>query len=116
VSKQVGSRNKIIVLVSVIGIIALLHYPRGLKGKEIALGARMFMVADVYDALTSERPYRLPVTSEEAISEIRNLSGSHFDPFVVNMFMTIAPAKLQEIAGRYQDADQEDTLVENQSL
>ena len=64
----------------------------------------MFMVADVYDALTSERPYRLPMTYEEAIAEIRRLSGSHFDPIVVDIFMAIAPAQLQEVAGRYQDS------------
>jgi putative nucleotidyltransferase with HDIG domain len=78
-------------------------YPRGLKGEDIPLGARMFMVADVYDALTSERPYRLPVTYEEAAAEVRRLSGSHFDPVVVDTFMAIDPEQLQEIAGRYLD-------------
>jgi HD-GYP domain-containing protein (c-di-GMP phosphodiesterase class II) len=63
----------------------------------------MFMVADVYDALTSERPYRLPVTYEEAAAEVRRLSGSHFDPVVVDTFMAIDPEQLQEIAGRYLD-------------
>lgn len=83
-------------------------YPRGLKGESISFGARMFMVADVYDAFTSERPYRLPVTTEEAVNEIRRLSGSHFDPIVVDIFMAIAPSQLQEIAGSYQDAGHED--------
>ena len=78
-------------------------YPRGLKGESIPLGARMFMVADAYDALTSERPYRSPMTYEEAASEIRKLSGTHFDPVMVDTFMAIAPEQLQEIAGRYQD-------------
>ena len=67
----------------------------------------MFMVADVYDALTSERPYHSPVSYEEAAAEIRRLSGSHFDPVVVDTFMAIAPEELQEIAGRYLDADQD---------
>lgn len=79
-------------------------YPRGIKNESIPLGARMFMVADVYDALTSERPYRSPMTYQEAAAEIRTLSGSHFDPVIVDTFMAIAPEQLQEIAGRYQDS------------
>lgn len=79
-------------------------YPRGLTGEDIPLGARMFMVADVYDALTSARPYRSPMSCEEATAEIKRLSGNHFDPVMVDAFMAIAPEKLQEIAGRYQDA------------
>ena len=78
-------------------------YPRGLKGDEIPLGARLFMVADVYDALTSVRPYRSPVSYGEAADEIRRQSGSHFDPIVVDTFMAIAPEQLQKIAGRYLD-------------
>ncbi|MFZ2950747.1 MAG: HD domain-containing phosphohydrolase, partial [Desulfuromonadaceae bacterium] len=79
-------------------------YPRGLEGEGIPFGARIFMVADVYDALTSERPYRSPVSYEEAAVEIRSLSGSHFDPVIVDTFMAIAPEQLQEIAERYRDA------------
>ncbi|MDA8227925.1 MAG: HD domain-containing protein [Deltaproteobacteria bacterium] len=78
-------------------------YPRGLKGESIPLGARMFMVADVYDALTSERPYRSPITYEEAAAEIKRLSGSQFDPVMVDTFMAIAPEQMQEIAVRYLD-------------
>lgn len=86
-------------------------YPRGLKGDEIPLGARLFMVADVYDALTSGRPYRSPVNYGEAAAEIRSLSGSHFDPFIVDTFMAIAPKQLQEIARRYQDAAPDESLT-----
>lgn len=82
-------------------------YPRGLKGESIPLGARMFMVADVYDALTSERPYRSPMTYEEATEEIKRQSGSHFDPAIVDTFMAIAPERLKKIAWSYRDADQE---------
>lgn len=78
-------------------------YPRGLKGDSIPLGARMFMVADVYDALTSERPYRSPMTYDEAALEIKGQSGSHFDPVIVNTFLAITSEQLQEIAVRYQD-------------
>ena len=76
-------------------------YPRGLKGDEIPLGARLFMVADVYDALTSQRPYRSPLSHEEAAAEIRKQSGYHFDPAVVATFMAIAPEELLLIAERY---------------
>ncbi|ABQ24295.1 metal dependent phosphohydrolase [Geotalea uraniireducens Rf4] len=76
-------------------------YPRGLKGDEIPLGARLFMVADVYDALTSQRPYRSPLSHEEAAAEIRKQSGYHFDPAVVATFMAIAPEELRLIAERY---------------
>ena len=79
-------------------------YPRGLKGDEIPLGARLFMVADVYDALTSQRPYRSPMTYEAATAEILSQGGSHFDPAVVVAFMTIPPEYLRSIAERYQDA------------
>ena len=61
-------------------------YPRGLKKQEIPLAARIFAVADVYDALTSDRPYRKAWTRDKAIEYIMNESGSHFDPKVVEMF------------------------------
>lgn len=80
-------------------------YPRGLKGDEIPLGARLFMVADVFDALTSQRPYRSPMTYEEAVSEILNQKDSQFDPAVIETFMAIAPEELRLIAKRYQDTD-----------
>ncbi len=86
-------------------------YPRGIKSESIPLGARMFMVADVYDALTSERPYRSPMTYEEATAEIRKLSGSHFDPVVVDTFMTIEPEQLEMIAKRYLDAASAESLT-----
>jgi len=76
-------------------------YPRGLKGDEIPLGARLFMVADVYDALTSQRPYRSPLSHEEAAAEIRKQSGYHFDPAIVAAFLAIAPEELRLIAERY---------------
>lgn len=78
-------------------------YPRGLKGNEIPLGARLFMVADVYDAITSERPYHSPVVYAEASEEILSKSGSHFDPAVVDIFRTIDRKSWLAIADRYQD-------------
>ena len=62
-------------------------YPRGLKGEEIPLAARIFAVVDIYDALTSDRPYRQSWTSEKTLNYIRELSGTHLDPRVVNSFL-----------------------------
>jgi HD-GYP domain-containing protein (c-di-GMP phosphodiesterase class II) len=62
-------------------------YPRGLKGNDIPLAARIFAVVDVYDALTSDRPYRAGWPKEKTIEYIRANSGSHFDPQVVDAFL-----------------------------
>jgi len=64
-------------------------YPRGLKGEEIPLDARIFAVVDVYDALTSDRPYRPAWTKERAGEYIKSLSGTHFDPRVVSAFLEL---------------------------
>jgi putative nucleotidyltransferase with HDIG domain len=61
-------------------------YPRGLKGEKIPLGARIFAVVDAYDAMTSDRPYRLARSHEEALEEIRHQVGTQFDPVVVAPF------------------------------
>jgi PAS domain S-box-containing protein len=61
-------------------------YPRGLKGEEIPLSARIFAIVDVYDALTSDRPYRAAWSKEKTLAHIRSLRGSHFDPQVVDVF------------------------------
>jgi len=61
-------------------------YPRGLKGEEIPLGARVFAVVDAYDAMTSDRPYRLAHPHEYALEEIRHHAGTQFDPVVVAAF------------------------------
>jgi HD-GYP domain-containing protein (c-di-GMP phosphodiesterase class II) len=61
-------------------------YPRGLKGEEIPLAARIFAVADVWDALRSDRPYRKGWTEERVQAHIREQSGQHFDPKVVEAF------------------------------
>ncbi|MFN8383208.1 MAG: HD-GYP domain-containing protein [Anaerolineales bacterium] len=62
-------------------------YPRGLKGEQIPLAARIFAIADVYDALTSDRPYRAAWSKEKAIQYIKEQSGSHFDPQIVPIFL-----------------------------
>jgi len=62
-------------------------YPRGLAGTDIPFPARLFAVVDVYDALTSERPYREPMTPMAALARIESGSGGHFDPDVVDEFV-----------------------------
>lgn len=62
-------------------------YPRGLKGEEIPLAARIFAVIDVWDALTSDRPYRKAWSREQTLEYIREQSGSHFDPQIVAVFL-----------------------------
>ncbi len=76
-------------------------YPRGLKGEEILLGARIFAVADTLDAITSDRPYRRASSFESARETIRRLSGSQFDPHVVDVFVSI-PAETWPTIARNQ--------------
>src|SRR5438477_2596338 len=64
-------------------------YPRGLKGEQIPLGARMFSVADTLDAITSNRPYRPAQTVDAAREEIERWSGRPFDPEIVTTFMSM---------------------------
>jgi len=62
-------------------------YPNGLKGKEIPLSARIAAIADVYDALTSKRPYKDACSHTEAVQIITYGAGNHFDPDVVDCFL-----------------------------
>lgn len=65
-------------------------YPYGLKGETIHLGARIMAVADAFDAMISERPYReKPLTKQEATEEIKKNSGTQFDPQVVQAFLKV---------------------------
>lgn len=64
-------------------------YPRGLKGEQIPLNARIFAIVDVWDALRSDRPYRASWPFEKVVEHIRNLSGTHFDPCIVPLFLKI---------------------------
>ena len=62
-------------------------YPDGLKGEEIKLGARIIAIADAYDAMTSERPYRKAFSREEAVFRLKQDMGVQFDPQVVKAFL-----------------------------
>lgn len=68
-----------------------LGYPHGLKGEQIPLAARVFAVVDVWDALTSQRPYRPAWTAANALPYIASQAGTHFDPHVVEVFLSSQP-------------------------
>ncbi|HLF73158.1 MAG TPA: HD domain-containing phosphohydrolase, partial [Anaerolineales bacterium] len=68
-------------------------YPRRLRGEEIPLTARIFAVVDVWDALTSDRPYRPAWSHEKVLALIREGSGRHFDPHVVEVFLQLMEGK-----------------------
>jgi putative nucleotidyltransferase with HDIG domain len=78
-------------------------YPRGLRGDEIPLGARIFAVADAVDAMISDRPYRKALPIAHAREEVERCSGTQFDPKVVEVFMTMPETlwnELRENVGR----------------
>ena len=77
-------------------------YPRGLKGTQIPLGARLFAVIDVYDALTTERAYHTARSHTDALAKIMEESETHFDPAIVAAFAKIPFGELREIAERNQ--------------
>lgn len=68
-------------------------YPRALSGQNIPIRARIISIADAYDAMVSERPYRKSLTHEEAISEIKKHSGTQFDPNLVKVFLELFETK-----------------------
>jgi putative nucleotidyltransferase with HDIG domain len=75
-------------------------YPRGLKGAQIPLGARIFAIADTLDAMTSDRPYRRGVSYDEARAEIARCSGTQFDPACVEAFLSIPIDTLNDLRER----------------
>lgn len=75
-----------------------LGYPNGLKGEEIPRGARIIALADVFDALTSDRPYRLAMTHEEALEYVQKQAGSHFDPEAVKALMAVLDTCEKQLA------------------
>jgi len=65
-------------------------YPRGLKGEEIPLQGRLLAIADVYDALVSDRPYKKAFTHEKAVEIITEGKGRHFDPILIDLFLSVS--------------------------
>ncbi len=85
-------------------------YPHGLKGKDIPVAARIFAVADVFDALTSRRPYKKPLTFEETMDMIELDRDKHFDPAVIDAFGKVARDLYDRYAG-HDGADLKDELA-----
>ncbi|MEW6350975.1 MAG: HD domain-containing phosphohydrolase [Thermodesulfobacteriota bacterium] len=81
-------------------------YPRGLKGEEIPISGRLMAVADVYDALVSRRIYKPPFGHEQAVSTIREGSGVHFDPDVVDAFLELEE-EFRQLAICFADSEEE---------
>jgi HD-GYP domain-containing protein (c-di-GMP phosphodiesterase class II) len=77
-------------------------YPRNLRGREIPFAARIFAVVDVWDALTSDRPYRAPMAPDEVRQIIREQSGKHFDPQVVDAFLAMKDLPVSQKVGDLQ--------------
>jgi len=77
-------------------------YPMGLRGDDIPLGSRICAITDTFDAITSIRPYRTPMSFEEACAYIQSERGRHFDPEIVDTFTALEPsrwAEIQRLAG-----------------
>ena len=72
-------------------------YPRGLRGEQIPLAARVFAIADSFDAMTSDRPYRSAMPVDEALGEIRRGAGTQFDPLVAQEFLDLAGEGVLEL-------------------
>lgn len=100
-------------LMNLAELIALSHhekwdgsgYPKGLKGGEIPIEGRIVAICDVFDALTSERPYKREWPVEKAIQELQDLSGRHFDPDLVDKFIETLPEVLK-VKEQYQDSQE----------
>ena len=75
-------------------------YPRGLAGEHIPLAARIFAVADTYDAITSDRPYRRARTHGAAIAELHRVAGQQLDPAIVEAFGSLAEMELRQLTER----------------
>ena len=77
-------------------------YPQGLAGEDIPLASRIVAVADVFDALTTERPYKHAWTVDDAMDHIEQQAGAHFDPRLVPLFIGLRP-QLEDIRERWKD-------------
>jgi putative two-component system response regulator len=86
-------------------------YPEGLAGEAIPLAARMVAVADVFDALTSERPYKKAWTIEDACAYIQRERGKHLDPQMVDLFGEVLP-DLLNIMEMYRDTPEPYRTIE----
>ncbi|WP_462383257.1 response regulator [Pseudomonas sp. Marseille-QA0892] len=101
-------------LLKIARLVALTHhekwdgsgYPNGLKGEDIPLEGRIVAIADVFDALTSVRPYKRAWSESEALELLVREKGKHFDPRLVDLFLTQLPA-IREVRLRWPDVEEE---------
>jgi len=77
-----------------------LGYPRNLSGSDIPLASRILAVADAFDAMTSDRPYRRALTWEQALEEVERHAGDQFDPKVVKVLLNLVHEKYVSSLGR----------------
>lgn len=80
-------------------------YPAKLKGREIPKNARIFAIADVFDALTSRRPYKEPFSYERSTTILQESSGAHFDPELIKAFLRIAPQLYAQLNSNEDEAE-----------
>ena len=76
-------------------------YPSSLKGEEIPLGARILAVADTFDAMVTDRPYRKRLSLEEAKQELQRKAGTQYDPMVVEAFLRVLTEREEHLAAKY---------------
>jgi putative nucleotidyltransferase with HDIG domain len=75
-------------------------YPKGLKGEQIPVGSRIFVLVDTLDAMTSHRPYRKALPFDAVISEVKTFRGRQFDPDIADLFLSISRTQWEECAGK----------------
>jgi HD-GYP domain-containing protein (c-di-GMP phosphodiesterase class II) len=91
-------------------------YPNSLMGETIHIHARIFAVADAYDAITSDRPYRAAQSYKDACNEIIDKIGTHFDLKVVNAFLNISEAEMADIATRAESQDYSGQIINEREI
>jgi response regulator RpfG family c-di-GMP phosphodiesterase len=91
-------------------------YPRGLRGEHIHINARIFAVADAFDAITSDRPYRVAAPYAQARKEIVINAGTHFDPGVVNAFLKISEGEWRDICITAENEDYIEHVIDKREI
>ena len=91
-------------------------YPHGLHGEQIHINARIFAVADAFDAITSDRPYRAAAPYAHARKEIVTHAGTHFDPGVVNAFLGVSEAEWRDIRATAASDDYVERVIDEREI